>query len=368
MTRIVLAYSGSRNTTAAISWLAETFGAEVVTVTLDLGQGTGLEAVRDAALAAGARRAHVIDARAEFADDFIVPALSAGAIAAGDDPLVTALGRPLVARHLVDIARLEETHVVAHGGDRRSADGQRLDTLIHALDASLVVLAPVGDPGWAEDAAARFSERGMSSLGAPEVDVNLWGRTVDTSRPSGVRSGPEPRPYVLTRSAPATPDTPADVEISFEEGVPVAVNGVPLSLVELISSLETIAGAHGVGRLEAPESRALPGRRITVEAPAAVVLRDAHRALQAHVTPAEIVRAAAERGGDYAHLVLSGAWFTPAREMVDTFTAAVSKHMTGTTRLRLFKGRSEVVECRSPFALSLLEPARAAGAVAGRSS
>jgi argininosuccinate synthase len=348
--RIVLAYSGSLNTSVAVAWLAEHYGAQVVTVTLDLGQGDGLEAVRDRALASGARRAHVVDARDEFARDFIVPALRAGAVTEDGDPLVTALSRPLIARHLLEVARVESADAVAHGCSG-GADRVRLESLLAALDPSMIVLAPVREWGLAPaEVAACARARGIAVADdTAAVDANLWGRTIDGSRADG-RPARARREWVLTRAAGDTPDTPAHVDVAFEEGVPVAVNGVKLSLVELISSLETIAGAHGVGRLQGPGDSSGRLSDLAIEAPAAIVLHEAHRALQQCVTPPDVVRSAADLGARYADLVAGGGWYTEARESGDALTAGVEKRVTGTARVKLFKGRSEVVECQSPFA------------------
>jgi argininosuccinate synthase len=367
--RIVLAYSGSVPATVAIGWLADRYDAEVVTVTLDLGQGAGLEAVHDQALSAGAVRAHVIDAREEFARDFIVPALRACAIRDDGHPLVTALSRPIIAKHLVEIAHLEEASAVAHGCHEDDArDARRMETLLHALNPGLVVLAPVREWSLTEaEVTRRAKMRGLvlpSTIGAA-VDANLWGRTADLEQsPDTTRTR---ETYVLTRPPSKAPDGPADVELAFEEGIPVAVNGVALPLVELISSIETIAGSHGVGRFEAAGDVAAAGLSVTIEAPAAVVLHEAHRALQRSVMPPDEARRATDRSADYVDLVASGDWYTARREEGDLFVAGVQKHVTGTARLRLFKGRSEVIECRSPFALANGRPVdRAADAAAAR--
>jgi argininosuccinate synthase len=371
--RIVLAYTGSATTTVAIRWLADRYGAEVVTLTLDLGQGAGLETVRDRALAAGARRAHVVDAREEFARDFIVPALCAGAVRGDGDPLLTALSRPVIARHLVEVATIEDADALAHGCSGHEPDARRFETLLHALRPALTVLAPARD--WRltpVELARRARQYGLavSAPGACDVHHNLWGRTAEPG-PAAVNdtaaaAAGDREVYVLTRSPSAAPDLPANVEVSFQEGVPVAVNGVALPLVELISSVQTIAGTHGVGRIAA--SPAPDGARpLTIEAPAATVLHEAHRALQRSVVPPDLADSAREREATYVDLVATGGWFSAEREAGDAFVARVQKHVTGTARLKLFKGRSEVVECRSPFALRVPASPPASEAVGSRS-
>jgi argininosuccinate synthase len=304
--RVVLAYSGSTNTTAAIPWLAERHGAEIVTVTLDLGQRTGLEAIRDRALAAGAVRTHVVDARDEFARDFIVPALRAGAMRP-DAEMLDALTWPIIAKHLVDVARMEQADAVAHGADGENASC--FESLIRDLEASRVVLAPVRDWTFSATELADYAR-------ARRIATGTFG--------------------AVTRAITSAPDCPANVEVAFEEGVPVSVNGVELTLVDLISSVETIAGAHGVGRVS----------------PAATVLHEAHRALQSSVVPPDVDQSAQLRGAGYADLVAAGGWYSPARADEDAFVASVQKQVTGTARIKLFQGHSEVVECRSPFARS----------------
>ena len=364
--RIVLAYSGSVSGAVAIGWLRARYGAEVVTLTLDLGQQASLEAVRDRALAAGAARAHVIDAREEFAQDIIVPALRAGAVRVDGDPLVTALSRPVIAKHLVELARLEDAAAVAHGCPAwADEDAQRFEALVGALDPSLVVLAPVRD--W-RLSAAEISDRARAcgipssvrGRAAVDVDANLWGRVASASEPA-----PGAATYVLTRPSAAAPDAPANVEVSFEEGVPVAINGVALPIVELISSIETIAGSHGVGRLAARD--AVSSADLTIEAPAAVVLYEAHRALQQSVMPPDLDRDTRDHSEAYIDLVRTGGWYTSRRQDGDRFAADIQKHVTGTARLTLFKGRSEVVECRSPFARREAPPTAPATIAASRS-
>jgi argininosuccinate synthase len=358
MKRIVLAYSGGLDTSVAIPWLAEKYQAEIVTVTMDLGQGKELEDARERALALGAVRAHVRDLREEFARDYILPALQAGAIYEDHYPLATALGRPLIARHLVDVARTEGATVVAHGcGTEKGNDAARIELAVGALEPSFDVLAPLGvwDVTRAEKVALA-KKRGIPvpvSADSPyTTDVNLWGRSIEC----GVLEDPWLEPpadvYQLTRSPANAPDLPAYVEVEFERGVPVAINGVSLSLVELIGSLDTIAGAHGIGRIDMLENRLGDSKsREIYEAPAAVLLHAAHDELQRYVTPRDLARLAAELGVKYADLVYNGLWYTPTREAVDALVAKVQEQVTGAIRLKLFKGDYRVVGRKSAFGL-----------------
>ena len=357
MQRIVLAYSGGLDTSVAIPWLAERYGAEVVAVTLDLGQGRELADVRERALAVGAVRAHVVDVREEFAAEYILPALQAGAVYEHGYPLATALGRPLIAKHLVRIAEMEGAAAIAHGCTGKGNDQVRLDVSARALNPSIKVIAPARVWGMTRPDEIEYArERGIpvpATVESPySTDANLWGRSIEC----GVLEDPWREPpqdiYTLTRSPADCPDEPAYCEIEFERGVPVKVNGVAMSFVELIASLETIAGAHGVGRLDMVENRlvGIKSREI-YEAPAAVALHAAHRELQGLVMPRDLERVASDLSRTYADLVYNGLWFSPLREAIDAFVAKVQEPVSGTVRLKFFKGDCRVAGRRSPQAL-----------------
>ncbi len=300
--RIVLAYAGGVETAAAIPSLAEEYGAEVVTLTLDLGQGRDLEEIRDRALAAGAARAHVLDVREEFARDVVLPALQAGALDEANPPMAAALAWPIIAKKLLEIASIEQATAIAHGCLGVDRDG--MDGSVRALNADIRVVA-------ARAAAPSYS-----------THANLCGRF-----------------HAVTKPAPEPPDMPAYVVISFERGVPTAINGVPMALTELIESLSIIAGQHGVGRMAVAERdvAGVPVRHV-YEAPAALVLHTAHAALEASVVPREVMRLKAGRASDYAHLVRHGRWFTALREAMDALNAGVQESVTGSVRIKLFKG------------------------------
>jgi len=355
---IVLAYSGGLDTSVAIPWLAEQHDAQIVTVTMDLGQGKELEDARERALALGAVRAHVLDLRAEFARDFILPALQAGAVYEDRYPLATALGRPLIAKHLVEIAHLEGASAVAHGcGAEKGNDAVRIDLSVRALDPDLTVLAPLGQ--WDVPRAEKVAYAKARGIPVPltadspySTDVNLWGRSIEC----GVLDDPWREPpeeiYQLTKATAEAPDTPAYVEIEFERGAPVAINGVAMPLGELIVSLETIAGAHGIGRIDMLENRLGDTKsREIYEAPAGVLLHAAHRELQKYVTPRDLARLASDLSVKYADLVYNGLWYTPTREAIDALVAKVQQRVTGAIRLKLFKGDFRVVGRKSPFGL-----------------
>ena len=355
MDRIVLAYSGGLDTSVAIPWLEEQYRVEVVTLTVDLGQGRELEDVRDRALAIGAVRAHVIDAREEFARDFVRPALQAGAIYEGRYPLATALGRPLIAKHLVDIARIEGATAVAHGCTGKGNDQVRFDVSVRALDPAIAVIVPARQWGFTRPEEVEYArQRGIPvpANGPFSTDVNLWGRSIGC----GVLEDPWQEPpedaYLLTKAPAETPDIPAYVDVTFEKGVPVAISGIPMPLVELISSLATIAGAHGVGRIDLVENRLVGIKsREVYEAPAAVALHLAHRELQNFVTPRDLTRLTADLGVQYADLVYNGLWHSPTRAAIDALVQKVQETVTGVVRLKFFKGDCRVVGRSSPFGL-----------------
>jgi argininosuccinate synthase len=357
MKRIVLAYSGGLDTSIAVTWLADKYEAEIVTVTMDLGQGRELDDIRERALAVGAIRAHVVDVREEFARDYILPALQAGAMYEGRYPMATALGRPLIAKKLVEVAHLEGASMIAHGCTAKGNDQVRIDVSARALDPALSVVAPAREWGMTRpDEIAYARQHGIQVPTTAEspysTDSNLWGRSIEC----GVLEDPWVEPpddiYALTKSPSECPEVPAYVEIDFEVGVPTKVNGVAMPLTELVNSLETIAGAHGIGRIDMVENRlvGIKSREI-YEAPAAMVLHMAHRELEALVIPKGLERLKTSLGVAYADLVYNGLWFTPTREAIDAFVANVQRRVTGTTRLKLYRGDCRVVGRKSDYAL-----------------
>src|SRR6476620_1673479 len=357
MRRIVLAYSGGLDTSVAISWLAEKSDAEIIAVTLDIGQGEELTNVRERALALGAVRAHVIDAREEFARDYVLPALQARAIYEDGYPLVSALARPLIAKHLVAIARMEAATAVAHGCTGKDNDQVGLDISVRALDPSLQLIAPARE--WEMSRSDEIEYARVRNIPVPvtiaspySVDSNLWGRSIECGVLEDAWEEPPADIYTLTRPQQQCPDEPAYIEIEFERGVPVRANGIDMALVELIESLETIAGAHGVGRIDMIENRLMGIKsREIYEAPAAVVLHAAHRELEKLVISRDLERIKQEMGRVYADTVYNGLWFSPTREAVDAFVAAIQPRVTGTVRLKLFKGDCRVVGRRSEHSL-----------------
>ncbi len=348
MERVVLAYSGGFDTSVAIPWLKEHYQAQIVAVTMDLGQGRELEAVRDRALAIGAVRAHVLDLREEFATSYVLPALKADALYDDRSPMTVALARPLIAQKLVEIAEIEHTRTVAHGGGR---NGKRavLDGLIRALAPRSKILAPARDSGMTRDEMFEYARRhGIPSPPAGEgpyrAELNLWGRAIECVVADDEWREPPDEIYALTKPARECPDEPAYVDLAFERGVPAAINGVAMPMMELIASLGTIASAHGVGRIDLVEYRVANSRlREVAEAPAAVLLYAAHRELRKASGPRELERFSRTASAEYADIIQAGLWFSPLRTALDRFVDAVQERMTGVVRLKLFKGAYSIV-------------------------
>lgn len=346
---MALAYSGGLESSAAVVWLKDQ-GAEVVAVTLDLGQRHDLEAVRDRALALGAVRAHVLDRRETFARDIVLRSLAADALYEHRAPMASALARPLVARTLVEIAGIEHATALAHAG---GAQGRpvALDRLLLSIAPSLPVMTPAREWGMTRERLEDYLR--VRRLPMPpgaalhcHAESNLWGRSLQCGDVAATWAEPPEELFVLTRPARECPDEPAFVELAFERGVPSALNGVALPLLELVASLTLLAAAHGVGRVDMVEHRA--GRKTVremAEAPAAVLLYAAHRELRKVPGARELERFYRSVSAEYADLVYSGRWFSPLREALDGFVAAAQEHVTGSVRMKLFKGGFSMVGC-----------------------
>jgi argininosuccinate synthase len=352
--RIVLAHSGGFETSAAIPWLRRRYGADIITATIDLGQGGDLEVIRDRALAAGAVRAHVLDAREEFASDYVLRSLKADALCKDGYPMAGSLGRMLIARKLVEIANIEQASAIAHGA---TAGGAALAAAARMLNPAIHVMASVRDWRMTQSEVIEHARAGASFLPAAiestyRIDANLWGRAIEsgglgdrwTEAPEGL--------YTLTRSAGECPGQPASIAVAFERGVPTAINGVEMPILDLLASLVTIAGAHGVGRVDISEPRlAGTAPREVFEGPAAIVLHAAHKDLQRMVLTSGAGRFSRTVSLRYVDIIEAGEWFTPLREALDAYVDKVQERVTGVIRMKLFKGDLGIVGGQSPFAL-----------------
>jgi argininosuccinate synthase len=357
MERIVLAFTGGFDTSLAIPWLREKYGMDVVAVSLDLGQVKELADIRERALALGAVRAHVLDVREEFAHEYVLPALQAGALYEHRYPMATSLGRPLIAKHLVRVAEMEGATGIAHGCTGKGNDQVRIEVAARALNQGLRVVAPARESGMTREqefdyARAHGVPIPLNADSPYNIDSNLWGRSVQSGELEDPWVEPPESIFSITRSLADCAPTPALVEITFARGVPVAINGITMPFIELIASLETMAAAHGVGRLDMVENRIIGIKtREIYEAPAAVVLHAAHRELLSIVVDRDLERLTHDLSVKYADLVYGGLWFTPAREALDAFFASLQRRVTGTIRVKLFKGHCTVVGRSSPHAL-----------------
>ena len=355
--KIVLAYSGGLDTSVAIRWLQEQYGSDIATLTMDLGGQVDLEAARQRALDIGAVRADVMDAREEFVRDFVWPALRAGAIYEGVYPLATALGRPLIAKHLVRIALEEGASGIAHGCTGKGNDQVRFDVSAAALAPAIKVVAPAREWGMTrDDEIAYAKERGipldLNKRSSYSTDENLWGRSIEAGDLEDPWVEPPEEAYAWTVSVAAAPDEPRYVEIRFAEGVPVAVDGEELGGVALIELLNEAAGAHGVGRIDHVENRLVGIKsREVYEAPAATVLHQAHRALEQMCLTKEQSRFKERLAQEYADLVYNGLWFTAHRRDLDAYVLSTQRHVNGTVRVRLHKGSATVTGRESAEAL-----------------
>ncbi len=356
--KIVLAYSGGLDTSVAVKWLQEEREFEVHTLTIDLGSQPDLEAIGQRALRAGASKAKVEDQRSTFLERYCWPALKAGALYQGQYPLATALGRPLIARRLVEFARAEGATWVAHGSTGKGNDQVRFDVAVQALAPDLRLIAPLRD-GMAmtrEQEIAYLQERGIPvqvKVASPySVDANLWGRSIE----AGVLEDPAvepPEDAFLWTSAPVrVPEEPAYLEISFEKGVPVGLGEERTSPLDLVQRLNTVAGEYGVGRIDMVEDRFVGIKsREVYEAPAATVLHAAHRALEELVLEAEAARFKAVVGHEYARLVYQGKWFATHRQDLDAYVDSTQRFVSGSVRVKLERGTARVVGRSSPYSL-----------------
>jgi argininosuccinate synthase len=355
--RIVLAYSGGLDTSVCIGWLAEETGQEVVAVAVDVGQGgEDMDLIRQRALDCGAVESVVVDAKDEFAEDFCLPALRANALYMDRYPLVSALSRPLIVKHLVSAATEHGATVVSHGCTGKGNDQVRFEVGIMALAPQLKVIAPVRDYAWTREKAIAYAEeRGLPILQNKKspysIDQNVWGRAVETGFLEDIWNGPIEDVYDYT-SDPSIPREPDEVTITFEGGVPVALDGEKVSMLEAIQQLNTRAGAHGVGRLDMVEDRlvGIKSREI-YEAPGAIALITAHMELENVTVERELARF--KRGVDqrWSELVYDAQWFSPLKKALDTFIDSAQDSVSGDVRMVLHGGRATVTGRRSDASL-----------------
>ena len=354
--KVVLAYSGGLDTSVCLKWF-EQQGAEPYALYLDLGQGEPAEDVKAKALKIGAADAFVRNAKAEFAEEYVAPAIKANALYGGKYPLFTALGRPLIARKLVEVAREVGATHLAHGSTGKGNDQVRFDVTTASIAPDLTVVAPVRDWNMSRPEEMAYAEEHgipvpVTKKSPYSVDENLFGRSIEAGPLEDPDHEPTEDVFALTSSPEEAPDEPEYVEVGFVEGLPVSLDGEEMPLVESIVELNRIAGAHGVGRIDMIEDRlvGIKSREI-YECPAALTVIQAHKELETMTLTKDVLRFKATVEQRYAELTYDGLWFTPLKSALDAFVTETQKTVTGSVRLKLYKGTGTVVGRTAPQAL-----------------
>jgi argininosuccinate synthase len=355
--RVVLAYSGGLDTSVGIGWLKEATGKEVVALAIDVGQGgEDMDAIRQRALDCGAVEAIVIDAKSEFADDYLMPALKANALYQKRYPLVSALSRPLIGKHLASVARKLGADSVAHGCTGKGNDQVRFEAAVAAIAPELKSIAPIRDLALTRDKAIEFAEKNNLPIAQNKkspysVDQNVWGRAVET----GFLEDPWNAPIEDLYSYTQDPDVfreATEVTIRFEAGIPVAIDGVKYSAIDLIQKMNDLAGAHGVGRIDIVEDRlvGIKSREI-YESPAGIALITAHEELENLTLERDVNRFKRGIEARWADLVYEGLWFSGLKRSLDVFIDHTQEHVTGDVRLKMQGGRAVVTGRKSDESL-----------------
>ncbi|GGI15182.1 argininosuccinate synthase [Gottfriedia solisilvae] len=355
--KIVLAYSGGLDTSVCIKWLQDKYQYDVIALCLDLGEGKDVEFVRQKALDLGAIKSYMIDAKELFASDYLLPALKANALYEGKYPLSSALSRPLIAKLLVDVAKQEGAVAVAHGCTGKGNDQVRFEVSVMALDPTLKVVAPVREWGMTRDEEIEYAnENGVPipvDLDNPfSIDANIWGRACE----AGVLENPwneaPEEAFAWTNSIEQSSDSPEYVEIEFVKGKPVALNGHSLDLVSLIEELNHIGGKHGVGRIDHIENRLVGIKsREVYENPAALILINAHKELEFLTLPREVTNFKVNIEQQFSKSLYDGLWYSPLMQALDAFINTTQETVTGTVRVKLYKGNHNVVGRKSDYSL-----------------
>ena len=353
--KIVLAYSGGLDTTVAVPWLQEKYDADIITLTIDLGM-VELDPIRQRALSIGASEAITVDGREALVNEFLFPSLQAGTIYEEQYPLATALGRPLIARYLVEAAKEHEAYAIAHGCTGKGNDQVRIEVGIAALGPEIDVIAPIRDWGMSREDEIEYGQARNLPINANRsrfsTDENLWGRSVEAGELEDPWLEPPEDAYLWTSPVANTPDDPAYVEIHFEEGIPTAVDGEGMGGVDLVNHLNTLSGTNGIGRIDHVENRlvGIKSREI-YECPAATLLHAAHTSLEAMTLTKDQARMKARVAQEYADVIYNGLWFTAHRVDLNAYIQSTQRFVTGDVRVRLHKGSCVVVGRQAPKAL-----------------
>jgi argininosuccinate synthase len=353
--RVVLAYSGGLDTSVAVRWMIDKLGVEVVALAVDVGQTSDdWDQVRQRALGAGAVEAIVVDAREEFARDYCVPVLKANALYEGRYPLVSALSRPVIVKHMVAAARAHGADAVAHGCTGKGNDQVRFEVSTRALAPDLEVIAPVRSWGMTREESILYAyDHGIPITATKEklysIDDNLWGRAIECGEMEDPWAVPPPGVWLMTKQ---TATDPRDVVIGFSEGVPTSVDGVQLGPADVVATLNEQVGAYGWGRIDIVENRRVGIKsRETYECPASLALMMAHADLESICLERDLQREKSRLEPRYAELVYDGLWFSPLKQALDAFVDESQRYVTGEVRLRLSPGSCQVTGRRSPHSL-----------------
>jgi argininosuccinate synthase len=357
--RVVLAYSGGLDTSVAVRWIQEEWGAEVVALAVDVGQTADddWDTIRDRALAAGAVEAIVVDAQREFADDYVAPVIRANALYEGKYPLVSALSRPVIARHLVRAAREFNADAVAHGCTGKGNDQVRFEVSVRALAPELDVLAPVRVWGFTREDSIDYAARHNIPIKVRKdspfsIDENLWGRAIECGVLEDPWAAPPVEIYALTNNPSGLALDPWELVVGFEEGIPVSLDGQAMPLDELVLATTARVGPYGWGRIDMVENRRVGIKsRENYECPGALALLLAHADLESITLERDLMREKSRLEPRYAELVYDGLWFSPLREALDSFMASSQQHVTGEVRLRLEPGSCTVSGRRAEHGL-----------------
>ncbi len=356
--KIAVAYSGGLDTSVIVKWLQEKYDADVITVTGNLGQQKELVGVAEKAYKTGAKKVYIQDLKKEFVEEYIFPALKAGALYEHIYPMATALGRPLLAKALVEVARREKCTAVAHGCTGKGNDQVRFEVTVMALAPELKVLAPLRS--WEfksrEEEIAYCEKHGIPVSATKKnpysIDENIWGTAIECGILEDPMVEPPEDAYQRTVSPEDAPDKATYVTIEFKEGVPVGLNGKKMDGVSIIEKLNDIAGANGVGRMDLVENRLVGIKsREVYEAPAAVTLHFAHRELERLTLDKEVFHYKVKLADDYATIIYNGLWFSPLKQALDGFINVTQKNVTGLVKVRMYKGNLTVGGRTSPYSL-----------------
>ena len=355
----VLAYSGGLDSTISIDWIKENYGYEVITLTVDLGGGQFSDDLESRAKKAGALDCVILDVKNEFVKDFILPSLKAGVIYEDNYLLATSIGRPLMAKKLVEVAYKYSARAVAHGCTGKGNDQVRFDTAIKTLSANepLEIIAPAREASLTRDQEKEYAEKlGIKLPGVEErvysIDRNLWGLAIEGEDLEDPWVEPPEDAYLITKSLEDTPNDPAYVEIGFKEGMPIKLNGEIMDFLEIIEKLNLIAGDHGVGRVVHVENRLVGIKsREVYEAPGATVIHNAFQSLEKLVLNRDQSRMKDMISSNYSDLVYDGRWFSGLRENLDAYCKSSCRYMTGEVRIKLYKSKCDVVGAKSPYSL-----------------